>query len=124
MKEKLVSVTMDDCEMQTFTCGGKGGSGKDTSNNGVRIIHRPSGAVGEGREQRHQAANKKQAFMRMARSDKMQVWLRMESSKKLGKKTPEQLAEEVVEKLMLPHNLKVEYQEDAGEWRAEIVSTN
>lgn len=39
-KHLLFSVTLEDCEVQTFTVGGNGGSGKDTSQTGVRIIHR------------------------------------------------------------------------------------
>lgn len=117
MKTRLISVTMNDCEMQTFTVGGNGGSGKDTSNTGVRIIHKPSGAVGESREERRQTSNKVKAFSRMARHPKMQLWLRMESSKKLGKKTSEQLAEESVEQLMSPDNLKVEILDICGKWK-------
>lgn len=38
LKELLFSVTMKDLEMQTFSVGGHGGGGKDTSNSGVRLI--------------------------------------------------------------------------------------
>ena len=91
MKQKLVSVTMNDCEMDTFCTGGKGGQKQNSTNSGVRIRHIPSGAVGECREERHQHINKQRAFKRMAESKKMQVWLKLESAKKLGKKTPEEL---------------------------------
>jgi hypothetical protein len=42
MKDKklLFSVTMNDCDVQTFTVKGNGGSGKDTSQTGIRIVHR------------------------------------------------------------------------------------
>lgn len=112
---------MNDCELQTFTVRGPGGGGKDTSNTGVRIIHAPSGAVGEAREERRQSSNKVKAFRRMAESKKMQTWLKMESAKRLGKKTPEQLAEEEVERLMSSSNLKVEFKKESGEWSAEHV---
>lgn len=39
-KQLLFSVTMKDCDLQTFTVGGPGGGGKDTSSTGVRIVHR------------------------------------------------------------------------------------
>ena len=77
----MFSVSISDCEIQTFTCGGKGGSGKDTSNNGVRIIHHPSGARGECREQRHQLANKRIAFTRMGESKAFKVWAKLQVSK-------------------------------------------
>lgn len=46
-KKLLFSVGMKDLEMQTFSVGGPGGGGKDTSNSGVRLIHHSSGARGE-----------------------------------------------------------------------------
>lgn len=76
MKKLLFSITPKDCELQTFTVGGHGGAGKDTSNTGVRWIHAPSGAVGECREERSQLQNKRIAWKRMAESPKMQKWLR------------------------------------------------
>lgn len=51
-KTLLFSVTIKDVDMQTFTVGGHGGSGKGTSNSGCRLVHRDSGAVGEGRDHR------------------------------------------------------------------------
>lgn len=38
-KQLLFSVTIKDCRVDTFTVGGNGGSGKDTSNTGVRVTH-------------------------------------------------------------------------------------
>lgn len=42
MKEKvlLFSVTIKDCEVQTFRSGGKGGQNVNKVESGVRIIHR------------------------------------------------------------------------------------
>lgn len=39
-KHLLFSVTINDCNVDTFTVGGKGGSGKDTSQTGIRVTHR------------------------------------------------------------------------------------
>jgi len=105
-KQKILSVSIKDCEIQTFTCGGKGGSGKDTSNTGVRIIHKPSGAVGECREERHQHINKQRAFKKMAQSPQMQNWLKQESLRIIGK-LPD--IEKRVDELMEQQYLKVEY---------------
>lgn len=84
MKKLLFSVTMADCDLQTFTVGGHGGSGKDTSNTGVRIIHRASGAVGEGREERSQVSNKRRAWRRMAESPAFRAWHRVETARRLA----------------------------------------
>jgi len=75
MRELLVRITIKDCEVQTFRAGGKGGQNQNVRETGVRIIHRPSGAVGESREQRHQWQNKKIAFRRMGESKKFRSWV-------------------------------------------------
>lgn len=84
-KHLLFSVTMKDLEMQTFSVGGHGGGGKDTSNSGVRLIHKPSGAVGEGRDNRSNTLNRRDAFVRLANSNKFKDWHRIECAKRLGK---------------------------------------
>lgn len=75
-KRKVLSVTIKDCDVQTFRAGGKGGQHQNKTETGIRIIHQPSGAVGESRETRSQLTNKRAAFMRMARSERFQTWLR------------------------------------------------
>lgn len=84
-KVKVFSVTSKDCTFQTFCVSGPGGGGKDTSNTGCRWIHPPSGAVGEGREERRQDANKRKAWERMANHPKMERWLKIEAAKRMGK---------------------------------------
>ncbi len=39
-KKLLFSVTIKDCDVDTFTVSGNGGAGKDTSQTGVRVTHR------------------------------------------------------------------------------------
>lgn len=96
-RRPLFSVTKDDCVMQTFCVGGPGGGGKDTSNTGVRWTHPPSGAVGVGREERSQKANKERAFRRMAATPEFQKWVRIEAARRMGQavETPEQIMERV-----------------------------
>lgn len=74
----VLSVTLKDCRVDTFHAGGKGGQNQNTRDTGVRIVHPPSGAVGESREQRSQLQNKKAAFRRMAESAKFRLWLNQE----------------------------------------------
>lgn len=74
----MLSVTLKDCEVQTFRSGGKGGQNQNKRDTGVRIIHRPSGARGESREHRSQEQNKRAAFTRMAKSGSFRVWLNRE----------------------------------------------
>lgn len=80
----LFSVTAKDCNWDYFTCGGKGGSGKDTSNNGVRCTHQASGARAEARDSRDQLRNKRQAFVRMLNTPEFKKWHRIEVAKRTG----------------------------------------
>lgn len=69
-----LTVRLTDCDVQTFRAGGKGGQNQNKRNTGVRIIHRPSGAVGEARDERSQLQNKRLAFRRMAESTAFKSW--------------------------------------------------
>ena len=70
---KILSVTIHDCDVQHFRSGGKGGQNQNKRDTGTRVIHRPSGARGEARDERSQLQNKKLAFRRMAESPTFQV---------------------------------------------------
>lgn len=72
-KHKVLSVTVADCELQTFTSGGPGGQHQNRSQTGVRFIHHASGARGEARDERSQLQNKKLAWRRMAESKEFQL---------------------------------------------------
>jgi protein subunit release factor B len=75
-KQLLFSITPEDCEFETFRSGGKGGGNQNSRSTGVRWTHRPSGAVGEARDSRHQHQNKLSAWRRMATSPKMVAYIR------------------------------------------------
>ncbi len=110
MKKLLFSVSVNDCEQQFFTCGGKGGSGKDTSNNGVRLIHKPSGASAEARDTRSQKTNRRAAWLKLVKSKKFLAWHKIEVARRMGKRP----VEEVVNEMMEVKNLLVEYQKEDG----------
>lgn len=61
--------------MQHFCAGGPGGQKQNKTSSGARVIHHPSGARGESREQRSQLQNTKAAFRRMAESRQFRVWV-------------------------------------------------
>lgn len=104
-RERILHLTKDDFVVQTFRSGGKGGQNQNKRDTGVRIIHPPSGARGEARDERTQLANKKLAFQRMTDSPTFRNWLRVEHARKIG------AVEAWVEEQMRPHNLIVEYAE-------------
>ncbi|SHT13616.1 Peptide chain release factor RF-1 [Mycobacteroides abscessus subsp. abscessus] len=107
-RERVLSVTLSDCRVDTFRAGGKGGQNQNKRETGVRITHEPSGAVGESREERSQLQNKQSAFRRMANSPKFQLWVK----RQVGR---EELQRAQVERDMWPVNLKTEVRE-SGKW--------
>lgn len=111
MRERVLSVTLADCEVQTFRSGGKGGQNQNKRDTGVRVIHHPSGARGESREERSQLQNKKIAFRRMAESSTFKAWVRMTVGQ-------DAKLEAEVERMMWPHNIKTEVREN-GRWVEE-----
>ena len=74
-------MTIHDCEVQHFRSGGKGGQNQNKRDTGTRVIHRPSGARGESREERSQLQNKRAAFLRMMNSPAFQLWLRIQTGR-------------------------------------------
>jgi protein subunit release factor A len=119
-KKLLFSVTMKDLEMQTFTVGGHGGGGKDTSNSGVRLIHKASGAVGEGRDHRSNTRNRQDALVRLANTKEFKQWHRVECAKRMGQQipeTPEQIKariDRMVDEGLKDGTIKIEYLENGG----------
>lgn len=75
-RELISRITIKDCEVQTFSCGGHGGQNRDRRATGVRVIHHPSGAVGSATDTRYQLQNKRLAFRRMAESQEFRAWTR------------------------------------------------
>lgn len=112
MRKLWFSVTIKDCRVDTFRSGGKGGQNQNKVESGVRVVHPPSGAVGEARDSRDQLQNKRAAFRRMADSDTFRAWHRTEIARRISGKTVDQLVEEAVE----PQNILVEGRDEAGRW--------
>jgi hypothetical protein len=108
------SVTLKDCEVQTFRSGGPGGQNQNKTDSGVRVIHTASGARGESRQERSQLQNKKLAFKRMTEHVKFRVWLNKEIHRRRGIPSPE----ERVARDLAPDNLKVEVR-TSGTWAVE-----
>jgi len=111
-KELLFSVKIEDCEVQTFRAGGKGGQHQNKTETGVRIIHRPSGAVGECREERSQHTNKVRAFRKMAESKEFTNWVRVEVARRAGKPSIETQVRDEFKSF----KLKVESLNDKKQW--------
>lgn len=78
-RQLLFSVTLQDCDVDTFRAGGPGGQNQNKRDTGVRVTHRASGAVGTARDCRSQLQNKKLAFRRMAETKLFQAWVARQS---------------------------------------------
>lgn len=107
-KELLLSVTIHDCEVQTFRSGGPGGQHQNKTESGVRVIHHPSGARGESREHRSQHQNKRAAFIRMTQTKEFKIWIRIATGRQM-------VVEEQVARDMDPKNIRIEGRVD-GKW--------
>lgn len=112
-RKPMFSVTLADCEVETFRAGGKGGQKQNKTDSGVRVRHVPSGAVAECREERSQGVNKQRAFVKMAESSRFQAWLRIEIARREG--TLREVTARV-EAAMEPHNIRVEVHDERGRW--------
>jgi hypothetical protein len=111
-REKLFSVTIHDCVVETKRGHGKGGQNRNTRDTAVRIVHPPSGATGESQEERSQEQNKKTAWKRMIATPKFKIWLNREWWVRSGLPSPESQ----VEKMMAPSNLRVDVKDEKGRW--------
>lgn len=109
-KRLVFSVTMKDLRLDTFTVGGHGGAGKDTSNTGVRLVHEASGATGQATGSRSQLTNKRVALKRLAQTQAFHAWAQAEAARLSGVPTVEQRVEES----MAPSNLVVEVHSQEG----------
>lgn len=112
MKELIFSVTKKDLVVQTFKSGGKGGQHQNTTDSGVRIVHKQSGAIGESRTERSQLHNKKLALRRLADSKKFKMWAKMKAHEIFSGKSIEQYIQEAIK----PENLKIETKDSNGNW--------
>lgn len=112
-KELLFSLSKSDFEVQTFRSGGKGGQHQNTTDSGVRIIHKASGVAVECREERNQHENKKRAFRRLAEHKKFKAWVALECARVTGRLAD---IEQEVERITQDRYIKAEVKDANGRW--------
>ena len=115
-RELLFSITLADCRVDTYRGSGKGGQKRNKTSSAVRVVHPPSGAMGQAEDGRSQFQNKKLAFGRMARTKEMQMWLKMEAARRSGE--IERIRAKVDREA---DKAKVEVKDDKGRWVPETV---
>lgn len=109
VRKLIMRMTRKDFEWQYFRAGGKGGQHQNKTNSGVRCIHRPSGSVGEARDQRQQGQNRRLAFRRCVETQAFRSWMKLEVARRQkNQKDVEASVNRAVERQMRPENLRIE----------------
>lgn len=109
----VFSLSKDDFDWEYSRSGGNGGQKVNKTSSKVRVVHRPSGAVGLASDTRSQLQNRRLALSRLTESAAFKVWV---NRKLVEGPTPEQQ----VERDMQSHNLRVEVKQD-GIWVEETL---
>ena len=115
-KELLFSLTKKDFIVQHFKASGPGGQKRNKTSSAVRIIHPESGARAEGKEERSQTANKKNAFNRLVKTKEFKNWHRRKTAELLNDKSE---IDRQLEKMLKPENFRVEVISPEGIWEDE-----
>ena len=89
-RQKMVSVTAKDLVWETKRGSGKGGQNRNKRDTAVRVVHPPSGAVGEAQDERGQLDNKRLALKRLANSVKFRQWVSLRHADLVRGETIEQ----------------------------------
>jgi protein subunit release factor B len=116
-REKVFSLSKADFKWSSMTAGGPGGQHQNTCNSAVRVVHEPSGAVGEARDTRSQHTNRIAALERLVKSNKFQQWARLEAARiRMDKQNIQQMIDDAVAESMRAHNIKIEVRGPDGKW--------
>jgi protein subunit release factor A len=111
-KQLLFSLTKNDFDWEYFCTGGKGGQHRNAKKNGVRCIHRASGAIGEHRDGREQYLNRREAFAKCVNSQTFKKWHKLEVARRMNiaiqTAMTEQELKEKVDKMMQPEYINIE----------------
>jgi protein subunit release factor B len=104
-KKLLFSVTRKDFKIEYFSGTGPGGQYRNKHQNCVRLTHPESGALVTGQSSRERLANTREAFKNLIKNPKFKLWhARMVMEKISGKSL-----DDIVDEMMEPKNLKIEY---------------
>lgn len=109
-RKLLFSVTKDDCEWSYTKGTGAGGQKRNKTSSAVHCFHRPSGAHGYSESSRSQLDNRRDAFVKMSKSEEFQTWHRLEVLRRVG--TLDQIDRTVEQEL---RKIKIEIRVD-GKW--------
>jgi len=112
--ELLFSITKKDFKIDFFSGTGSGGQYRNRKKNCVRLYHIASGVLVTGQSNRDRKSNIKEALTNLVNHPRFKIWHARRVNEILTRKTLDQLIDE----MMQPQNLKIEYYED-GIWKKE-----
>lgn len=121
MRKLISSRSANDKEFiwEYFPAGKNGGQHGNSNKTACRVVHIPSGAKGESREFRLQPQNKQAAFRRCVESPEYTRWNRIDASKRLGIKQPEEIVDEMMSNV---NDFRFEIKNDKGRWVEAVLT--
>lgn len=84
-RQHVFSITKKDLKIVPYRGSGAGGQKRNKTMSGCRVIHEPSGAIGESEEQRDYKQNEKVAFRRMTETLNFKTWMKLQEDIILGR---------------------------------------
>ena len=105
MRKLIFSITKKDFEITYFSGKGAGGMHRNKHKNCVRIKHKITGIITTGQDERSLKPNQKNAFIRMTKHPKFQLYLKKRAS---GEMMDEYEIDKIVDEMMEEENLKIE----------------
>lgn len=117
-RQKIISITKDDFDVQAIRAGGPGGQKQNKTSSAIRMTHRASGASAVARDERSQKANMKAAFSRVIETKEFKTWLKMEICRKDGTLRD---IENSVDAMLKESNIRTDIMQD-GKWKEAKVT--
>jgi|GEM_PF-1678000 protein subunit release factor A len=108
MKDILFRVTKEDMNITYFSGKGGGGQHRNRHMNCVRLNHKDSGVMVTGQSNKEKQSNIKEALQNLVKHPKFKIWHNKRTWEELNKVS----IDEIVDKMMVESNLKIEEQVD------------
>ena len=112
MKELLFSITKKDFKIDYFSGTGAGGQHRNKHQNCVRLCHKDSGVTVTGQSSKQRTSNLREAFRSLTEHPRFKLWRTRKTHEVI---TGKSIADRV-EEMVRPENLKIEHQNEQGEW--------
>lgn len=82
--ERIITIQKSDFRFDFMRGTGKGGQKRNKTSSACRCTHLATGLVGYSEDSRQQHLNRKNAWLKIVKTDKFKKWLRAKAYQKLG----------------------------------------